>query len=114
VDDDEVSRSIAARMLERLDLKPTTAATGDSALTLLREGETFAAALCDMILPDIRGEELLVRLHAIQPELRIIACSGFSEKRLNLLLEKGLVKSFLPKPYRLADLRKAIAQALTP
>lgn len=70
--------------------------------------------LLDMGLPKMTGGELLSVLKKLDPEVRVIAASGYLEPELKVeIFEQGAV-DFLSKPYMASEMLKKINEALNP
>jgi len=104
VDDDPAVLGVVPRLLARLGHEPSVAADHAGAVARIGAGGV------DLVLLDARlgggedGAACLRALRALDPELRIIACSGFgTEGPARELLDAG-ANGFLEKPFRLAEL----------
>lgn len=75
VDDDPHIRFIIETILTVEGYEVATADSGDEALRVSSK-RPYDLVLTDLILPGIDGIETILRLRALQPELRIIAMSG--------------------------------------
>jgi DNA-binding NarL/FixJ family response regulator len=63
-------------------------------------------------MPGMSGEETFTALRALAPGLRIMIWSGYAaEHDVASMLRRGAV-GFVQKPYRVAELSRAIAAAL--
>ena len=60
-------------------------------------------------MPEMSGHECLAELLKLDPEVRVILCSGYGPDRND---EQISDCGFLQKPYRLQDLSLAVAAAL--
>lgn len=69
-------------------------------------GERYAAVVMDLEMPEMGGVEATREIKALDPELPIVAVSGFSESVADVL-EAGAAK-FLSKPLRLAELEAEV------
>lgn len=76
VDDDEIIRGTAARILGELGYTPATAADGASAIRLLESGLHFDLVVLDVDMPVMNGLDTAEVLWRIRPELRILFCTG--------------------------------------
>nr|WP_306469676.1 response regulator [Oscillatoria laete-virens] len=56
------------------------------------------------------GIETLRRLKQIDPDVKAIASSGYSEEETSLEFSQLGFSAVLPKPYRLADLSRILAE----
>ncbi len=114
VDDDRWAREAFARILEHLGYTAVTAEDGPEALASFsnRTGD-FAFVLLDMVMPVMDGAEVLRRLIATDPNVRVILCTGYDRGRINdELFALGNV-GFLGKPFGIADLSMEIARLVS-
>lgn len=79
------------------------AADGQQGLDLYRENPEIALVLLDMTMPHMDGEETFQRLRRIDPEVRVLLTSGYSEQDTERFAGKGL-SGFIQKPYRPQEL----------
>ena len=83
VDDDSDITWFFQKILEREGYSVETAARGTQALELAHNNR-FDLAILDIMLPDIRGDQLAVELNKIIDRLKIIFVSGYPQ-----VLEEG-------------------------
>ncbi len=114
LDDDADVRQGISRFLRSLGHEVVEAADGRAAL----KGEgAFATDLIitDINMPEVDGIEVILALRERNPHLPVIAISGGGRVPKGSLLEDagalGAV-STLPKPFELAELRRAVDLAL--
>ena len=67
--------------------------------------------LLDLSLPDMDGRDLLPKLSADYPSIKVIVCSGALPDELDFE-DQPIVKSVLNKPFELRELRESIDRAL--
>lgn len=105
VEDDEVSREIAVKMLEKLGYCTLQAATGRVALEMLRaEGPAIDALFTDIVLPgDMNGFDLARRARELYPDIKVLYTSGYSENALPEY-QLGIGEVLISKPYRKSSL----------
>jgi two-component system cell cycle sensor histidine kinase/response regulator CckA len=104
-EDEEAVRELGTLLLNRLGFSVLAAADGREAVDLFKahRGEIVCAML-DLAMPMMNGAEALRELRRLQPDLRVIICSGYDEQKVGGQL-KGLgAVAFLQKPYQIADL----------
>jgi two-component system response regulator PilR (NtrC family) len=110
VDDEEVVRNGVERILAGDGLRVALAATGREAL------EHPAAAscrlvLCDLVLHDIAGIDVLRSLRRGRPDLPVVVITGYvTAENASRALEAGAA-GFLPKPFDERELREAVERA---
>ena len=115
VDDEPMVAEVAALMLQRLGLRPVQALGGEAALAAYSgSAERPVLVLLDMIMPGMGGEETFRRLKALDPGVRVLLSSGYSQEgRAQELLREGC-RGFLQKPYNLDELRAKLEEVLGP
>ena len=106
-------RSSSAAILEALGYSVLMAEDGETAVERYRAaGGRVDVVLLDLVMPKLSGPETFRRLREIDPEVRVVFASGFSDDmRVEELLQLG-AKGFIQKPYPLAVLSKTLADAL--
>ena len=113
VDDNEVALEVAELMLRKHGLNVLTASAGRTGVELFRRhaGE-IDLVLLDMQMPGMTGPDVFDELTRIRPDVRAVLSSGFAEEDLlEQISERGLA-GFVQKPYRTADLIRAVRTAM--
>ncbi len=112
VDDDVVIRDLGKSLLEGLGYKVFVASDGDEAVRIYKEqvGE-IALVVMDRVMPKVDGVESFNRLKKISPGVKVIISSGYAADEAKKLRESG-VMGFLDKPYRMAEMAKAVREAI--
>jgi len=113
VDDEEVVRDSAARLIKDLGYEIILAANGHEAVEIYREHcDTIDLVIMDMIMPKMGGLECFRSIKEINPDVKAILASGYSRNEKVLeILDEGMI-DFIPKPFRMIDLSNVIANAL--
>lgn len=63
-------------------------------------------------MPQMDGEQTFLELRKINPDVKVILCSGYNEQDATQnFTDKGLA-GFLKKPYTLAELRGKLQELL--
>lgn len=77
VDDERPLLTLLKKFLERREHEVELCETGQAAIDLCTEApERFEVVVLDLGLPDLPGEEVLARLLAVSPSLRVLISSG--------------------------------------
>ncbi len=108
VDDEEEVCQLVGAMLERLGYEVITARDGHSALGLYLQRDDYAFVMLDLTMPVMDGEETYEQLRGIDPTVKVIITSGYSEKEVARRFEGKGVKGVLQKPFDMDALRKVI------
>ncbi|HEY9594890.1 MAG TPA: response regulator, partial [Spirochaetia bacterium] len=78
VEDNENVRDALGAMLVHLGARVIAAADGEEALRAFGErGEGIDVVLSDVMMPGLSGPELGKRLRALDPDVRLIFCTGY-------------------------------------
>ncbi|MFT5432116.1 MAG: two-component system cell cycle sensor histidine kinase/response regulator CckA, partial [Myxococcota bacterium] len=115
VDDDQVVRSLVRDILEPHGYRVLLAEDGLAAVELfgVRHAEIDLVIL-DMLMPRMDGLQAYFAMRDIDPALRVVLCTGYSQDhRAGELLRTGAV-GFLRKPYDPAELLAAVEGADRP
>jgi CheY-like chemotaxis protein len=117
MDDEEIIRRLAAELLCELGHDVDVARHGDEALEKYRaaasEGRCFDAVILDLtIRGGMGGAQTLQRLREIDPEVKAIVSSGYSDDDVMTSFRQQGFSTFLKKPYDLEGLRSALSAAV--
>ncbi len=114
VEDEAPLRALAARGLGALGYAATEAASGPDALAAWKKaGGTFDLLVTDMVMPGgMNGVELARKLRLDKPGLRVVVMSGHHREFPLDASDSADGFSFLPKPFKPADLARAVRAEL--
>ncbi len=113
VDDEEILRTLGRAMVESLGYEVMLAANGLDAIDIFRKMPgSIDLVILDMIMPVMGGKEALAGLKKIRPDCRILVASGFAKESELSEMESLGINGSIRKPFRLAELSRAIARAL--
>jgi CheY-like chemotaxis protein len=104
---------VASRILAGHGHQVLTAVDGRKALDIYREKSAeIDVVLLDLTMPGLGGAETMAEMRRIDPAARIVLSSGYDEEDLTTRLGEARPAGFLPKPYRLGDLLRKVAEAV--
>lgn len=115
VDDNDEIREIVKQTLELSGYNVFEASDGEEALSVLQKLTKVDLILCDIILPRIKGPELIKEIHKVFPEVKVIFMSGYVNKGIisqdvdPVLISDSL---FIQKPFLARELLTAIDSVL--
>jgi PAS domain S-box-containing protein len=110
VDDEPIVQQVARQTLRRAGYEVLLAGNGQTALEIFRKrAEEIRVVLLDMTMPVMSGEQTLVELKKIDPEVRVVLSSGFNEVEAIRRFEGRGLAGFIQKPYTAAALAEKIA-----
>jgi len=112
-EDEDMVRTMTGRMLERLGYQVLAASSGEEALGLYKQHQgEIAVVVVDMVMPKMSGVQLFDRLREADPQVRIIAMTGYGESDDIQRMEADGLRGLLQKPFRLPQLGEALHAAL--
>ncbi|MDD2670790.1 MAG: response regulator [Syntrophales bacterium] len=113
VDDENVILEVIREILKKLGYRVLTAGSGPEAIETYKLGRTeIDLILMGMIMPYSCGDRVLRELRSINPEVKVILSSGYSEQFFSVggLLQE--CQGFIQKPFGVKDLKEKIEAAL--
>ncbi len=112
-DDEESMRSLVARALAMDGHETVTAEDGAEALEILvRDHGEFDLLLTDIKMPIMDGIALALAATRDFPDLKILLMTGFADQRERASGLNAIVHDVVTKPFSVADIRTAAADAL--
>jgi two-component system, cell cycle sensor histidine kinase and response regulator CckA len=109
VDDEARIREMETRILQQGGYQVVEAAGGLEAVKMLREGVALDLLIADLDMPEMSGEDMVRRVHAERPNLKVLYVTGNIDRLLNVrsLLSEG--EAFLDKPITAQGLLEAVS-----
>lgn len=112
VDDDIAMCKGITRVLKDEGYRVFSANNGHDALETFHSGEKFAVIILDLMLPDIRGLELLEIIKKENPDVTVIMATGYPSIKTAVQAIKLGAFDYIPKPFTPDELRSLVARAL--
>jgi two-component system, cell cycle sensor histidine kinase and response regulator CckA len=113
VDDEEMVRRLAARMLATMGYRVLEARSGQEAVRLLRRGaHRIDGVITDVAMPGIGGRELGETIARCWPQVRVLYMSGFAANRMVNDGELDPRHPFIQKPFTSEQLGRKVRDLL--
>jgi len=113
VDDEEMVRRLAARILLGQGYRVLEAKSGDEAVRMLqRAAQRINGVLTDLAMPGLGGRQLGETISRCWPRVRVIYMSGFPAKRM---VDDGALDpnaQFVQKPFTAEQLTRKVREVL--
>ena len=113
VDDDETSRAVGARLLQRIGFDVTLAADGEEGLERFKErSDAFCLVLLDLTMPHMDGRRAFSEMKLVNARVPIVITSGYAEQEVSTQFAGKGLAGFIQKPFDLQALRTVCRNAL--
>ncbi len=117
MDDDETIHNIMEEMLSYLGYTTLHSYDGDEAIEIYKkdweERQEIEAVILDLTIPGgMGGATAVIHLQEINPSVKAIVSSGYSDDPILQNYQKAGFTNFITKPYQLLDLSKVMADTL--
>ncbi len=113
VEDEDLVREVAARLLRARGYEVLEAADGEAALALAEEyAGRIDLLISDVIMPGIDGPTLLKKARGFLGSAPVMFISGYAEAEFSDVLEGETGVTFLPKPLDIKILAERVKQQL--
>ncbi len=112
VDDEPAVLTLVERYLRGLGLEVTTAGSGREAIERLDGAPAFDLVLCDVVMPEGGGRDVLREVRRRAPGTRVVLMSGYTGVELGG--EPGTVQAdgWLQKPFAVDELQEIVTGVL--
>jgi PAS domain S-box-containing protein len=112
VEDEPAVRNIAKTLLERRGYTVVLAESGRAALDIAtRDPRPIHVLLTDLVMPEMNGRDLAVRLRVLRPAIKVVFMSGYAGDAAGNLAP-GPGSGFLAKPFTERALTARIREVL--
>jgi CheY-like chemotaxis protein len=112
VDDEEGIRDLMRRHFSFQGYQVLTASDGDEALMILSE-KKVDVVISDIMMPNMDGTELIQRIRAEYPIMRVIMMTGYVSMSNLLICLQNQADTVIFKPFKnLDEIDEAVARAL--
>ena len=111
-EDDALLRTLSEHSLTAAGYVVRVAATGDEALRLAQTDASITLLITDVVMPGLRGPELIELARKARPDLKVLCTSGYALSALKEHESMPEEISFLEKPYLPSQLVRTVRRLL--
>ncbi|MDP2647444.1 MAG: response regulator [Desulfobacterales bacterium] len=117
MDDEAALREVSGRMLQKLGYEPEFAKNGAEAIEMYKaakeSGKPYDAVILDLTIPGgMGGKEAIEKLVEIDPEVKAIVSSGYSNDPIMSDFKGYGFSGAVPKPFEMKELGKVLHEVL--
>jgi two-component system, cell cycle sensor histidine kinase and response regulator CckA len=113
VEDEEIMRCLINDILTRFGYEILLAADGMEAVEIYKaEHQRIALVILDLFMPKMSGDETFQELRQINPDIKALFSTGYSQNiKIQDLLKTG-IKGLIPKPFSVTELIQSVRTTL--
>ena len=111
VDDEEYMLQSLSKLLNLMGFETEVAENGEKALEIFQTREVDLI-ITDINMPGMSGMELLKLIKKENPHVPVIIITGFGVEKAQELAKKNKADGFLPKPFKMNDIKCMIDKVL--
>jgi len=117
MDDEEAVRGVTGRILKYIGYEVAFAKNGAEAIELYKRaresGQPFEAVIMDLTIPGgIGGKEAIRKLLEIDPEVKAIVSSGYSNDPIMSEFKQYGFRGVMAKPYKIVELSETVDKVI--
>ena len=115
IDDEYFLRKLIYEMLTTIDYEVKMEESGEKAVrTFIEHPEEFDLVLTDLMMPDIRGDEIAERIRSVRPNMPVVVMTGTPDNLPRSRAEAAGICKVLSKPLTMGELREGRQGVLYP
>ena len=112
VDDEVVVSETVTALLSNLGFKADSAGNVSEALQKLKEPKKYAFLITDINMPEINGIELIKKVREKDPDISIIAMTGYGKDYTYVDVIDAGANDFIVKPFMIDEMNAKITRIL--
>jgi DNA-binding response OmpR family regulator len=113
IDDNAEFRSLIKDMLDETRFDVLAMGSAVNALELFsREKESFDLILLDYYMPHLDGAKTFEWLHKLNPNVKVLICSGADELRLRQIVTEYKINGYIRKPFHVKEVIELIEKTV--
>jgi len=114
VEDEDMLRDLAKKILQRHGYKVLEAKGGRQAISIFEKHKRkIKLLIADVVMPGMNGWELFEKLKASKPKLKVLFTSGYTEE---IIGQQNVVEKrvpFIQKPFTIDELLRKVREAIS-
>lgn len=112
-EDQQTSKDLARKVLERNGYRVIAASDGKQALRLFNENANrIDLVFLDLVMPGMSGHEAFTKMREVKPSLKAVFTTGYSVNAVESNVADCTGLTVIAKPYTSSDVLRVIRKAL--
>jgi two-component system, cell cycle sensor histidine kinase and response regulator CckA len=112
VDDEPPICALVERILAAGGYETAVASGGDTALSLAATDDPLDMLVTDLMMPEMKGDELARRVRHLRPETKVLYVTGYRDLLFSMRPVLWDDEAFIEKPFTAERLREAVSLSL--
>jgi two-component system cell cycle sensor histidine kinase/response regulator CckA len=112
VDDEQSTRELERRILETGPYQVLEAPGAAAAFAMLQGGQKLDLLIADLDMPEMTGEEMVMKVRTARPGLKVLYVSGVVDRMLATRTFLGDGEAFVDKPFTSRGLLEGVSLLL--
>ena len=108
VDDESDFRSEFCECFSEYEI--IEASDGEAALDILEKPNVVDVVILDVMMPGLRGTEVLAKIKSIRPDIKVVIMTGNSTEDIAISALKNRADEYVEKPLVIENVKKVIAK----
>lgn len=114
VDDEDIIRELLKRTLAEAGARVLEAMDGSNCLMVFQDHiDEVDVIVLDMIMPGMKGDDVLKKIREVRPDVVVIIASGFMGDDQRIKLKEYRPDGFLDKPFADRDIIRSVVMTLS-
>jgi PAS domain S-box-containing protein len=114
IEDEDLLRQAAAKVLRNAGFEVLEAADGSAAIDVIRgTGSKIDVLLLDLTFPGPSCREVVAEYVRVRPDAKVILTSAYSEEMAKKTIRAPQIRGFVRKPFHLADVVNVVRNTLS-
>jgi len=111
-EDEKINFQLLKTILTKAGATVLRAQTGHEAVDIVKQNKDISIVLMDIKMPGLSGNEALIEIKKIRSDLKVVACTAFTQSEDSASFAKKNFDGFLPKPIKRKELYNILRELL--
>ena len=111
IDDEKIIRDVFVTVFDEYKIIP--AVDAQQALNILNHSNDIDLIVLDMMMPGLRGAELLKEIKKINPNYKVIVLTGYSSQEKTIEALRSDIDACVEKPFDIENIKQVFEKLLS-
>jgi DNA-binding NtrC family response regulator len=111
IDDEKIIRDVFVTVFDEYKIIP--AVDAQQALNILNRSNDIDLIVLDMMMPGLRGAELLKEIKKINPNYKVIVLTGYNSQEKAIKAVRSDIDAYVEKPFDIENIKQVFKKLLS-